>query len=104
MAAFAFDNSPFYRDLYTGAGLSRADLRDPEAFSTLPIIDRALVKEYASMIRSPEATDASARVALTGGSTGEPLMTYHDARVPLLALSWRMYRWWGIEPSDDWPT
>ncbi len=101
MAAFAFDNSPFYRDLYTGAGLSRADLRDPEAFSTLPIIDRTLVKEYASMIRSPEATDASARVALTGGSTGEPLMTYHDARVPLLALSWRMYRWWGIEPSDD---
>ena len=28
-ARFAHDHSPFYRDLYRDAGLSRADLRDP---------------------------------------------------------------------------
>ena len=29
------------------------------------------------------------------------LRTMHDARVPALALSWRMYSWWDVQPYDD---
>ena len=101
MAAFAYDHSPFYRDLYGDAGLSRADLRDPEAFSSLPVIDRSMVQENQALIRSSEATEANMRACNTAGSTGNALRTYDDARVPVRALGWRMFRWWGIAPSDD---
>lgn len=101
IAAFAMSSSPFYGDLYGGLGVRPDTLTDPEAWAALPILDRATVKEHATEMRTPEATEASARPALTGGSTGEPLATLHDARVPALALSWRMYSWWGIEPYDD---
>ncbi len=101
MAAFAFDHSPFYRDLYGDAGFTRADLRDPEAFTSLPVIDRAMVQENQQLIRSSEATEANTRACDTAGSTGQPLRTYADERVPVRALSWRMYRWWGVDPSDD---
>ena len=101
MAAFAFEHTPFYRDLYTDAGISRADLRDPEAFSALPVIDRNMVQENQALIHSSEATASNMRACNTAGSTGQPLRTYSDNRVPLRALSWRMYRWWGVDASDD---
>src|ERR1700750_308570 len=55
MALFAFDSSPFYRDLYTSAGLTREDLRDPAAFTSLPVIDRTLVKDNVEAIRTADS-------------------------------------------------
>jgi phenylacetate-CoA ligase len=100
MATFAFDHSSFYRDLYSSSGLRRDDLRDPEAFAHLPVIDRTMVKEHADSILT-HLEGVQVEPSLTGGSTGQPLRTYNDARFPLVAVIWRMYRWWGIEPSDD---
>ncbi len=101
IAHFAMVNTPFYRDHFRANGVGPETLNDPEAWATLPILDRATVKQHAAGMRTPEATAANSRPALTGGSTGEPLSTLHDARVPSLALSWRMYSWWDIEPYDD---
>lgn len=101
MACYAFDNSPFYRSLYVGVGLTRNDLRDPGVLASLPVIDRAAVKENSNQIRSTTTRPSDARLALTGGSTGEPLQTWNDARVAMLPLSWRMYGWWGTSPADD---
>ncbi len=109
LAVFAFDSSAFYRDLYTSAGLSREDLRDPAAYTSLPVIDRTLVKDNADAILTDAVKDHG-RSAMTGGSTGQPLQTFNDSRLSLIALSWRMYRWWGVEPSDNvahigrWPS
>lgn len=101
IARFAFESSRFYRELYTAAGLHHDDLRDPAALAALPVIDRSLVKENADLIRSTSVNPAHARTALTGGSTGEPLRTWNDSRVPMMPISWRMYGWWGISPADD---
>ncbi len=101
IAGYAFDNSTFYRELYTAAGIRRDDLRDSHALASLPVIDRSLVKANVDRIRSTTVKPAHARAALTGGSTGEPLRTWNDARVPMLPVSWRMYGWWGISPADD---
>lgn len=101
IATFAMSASPFYGRHYGELGVRPDSLTDPEAWAALPILDRATVKQHAAELRTPEATDANTRSALTGGSTGEPLSTLHDARVPSLALSWRMYSWWGVEPYDD---
>ena len=101
LAQYAYEESPFYRDLYSGAGFTHEDLRDPQAFDELPVIDRSMVKEHVDRIRIDRVSDVHGQAALTGGSTGEPLKTWRDLRVPLLPLSWRMYRWWGISPADD---
>lgn len=101
LAAFAMDASPFYRRVYGERGVDPRALADREAWQELPILDRATVKEHGAEFPTPEAVGANVRPAVTGGSTGEPLRTMHDARVPSLALSWRMYSWWGVRPYDD---
>lgn len=101
IAAFAMHESPYYRRTYGALDVDPGLLHDPTAWAELPILNRAAVKEFAAEFPTPEATAANVRPALTGGSTGEPLRTMHDARVPSLALSWRMYSWWGVSPYDD---
>lgn len=101
IARFAMQNVDYYRESLRSAGLKERDLQDPESWDSIPVLERSDVKENVSSFWSAEATKSSVREALTGGSTGEPLQTGNDARVPLLALSWRMYSWWGIAPWDN---
>lgn len=97
----AMHSSPFYARVYGGLGIDAGSVTDPEQWAKLPILDRATVKAHDDEFPTPEATGRNVRVALTGGSTGEPLRTMQDARTPSLALSWRMYSWWGVRPYDD---
>lgn len=101
LARFAAADSAFYRELYSGQGIDTARLELSDQWHRLPIIDRAQVKSNAGRLVSSEAGKRNTRDAKTGGSTGEPLRTKHDTRVPNLALAWRMYRWWGVDPWDD---
>lgn len=100
MVAFARTHSPFYARSFSGHG-PVGDLSDPAAWSRLPIIDRSAVKASAADFATDEATSRRTRDVKTGGSTGEPLRMQHDARVPTLALSWRMYSWWGVLPHEN---
>lgn len=98
---FAMNRSPYYARTYGALGVDPTALADADEWAKLPILDRATIKAHTDDFPTPDATPQNIRPALTGGSTGEPLRTMHDARVPALALSWRMYSWWGIQPFDD---
>lgn len=100
-ARFAFTHSPFYRELYSSHGFTADDLRDPAAFSTLPIVDKAMLRENFDSIRTDEANDRTSVVSKTGGSTGLPLHLLRDLRFPARALEWRLFDWWGVNPWDD---
>jgi phenylacetate-CoA ligase len=101
MLQWATEATSFYPEHYARAGVDIADVRGWDDWAALPIIDRTIVKENSAGFVTPEARDGSVRDAKTGGSTGQPLKTMHDARVPTLALAWRMYSWWGIQPWDN---
>lgn len=101
IAAFAERAAPFYRKLYAQHGLGQNELKQPDRWTSIPIIDRSMVKAHRSELLTAEATDKNSKDALTGGSTGEPLRVRHDKRVALLAASWRMYGWWGVKPWDN---
>lgn len=101
LARFAAEHSPFYREHFAAAGVDLSRLEDPEQWQRLPIITRQLVKANNDRFASDEADETTAREAETSGSTGEPLVVQHDARVPTLSLAWRMYRSWGVEPWDN---
>ena len=100
-ARFAFGHSPFYRDLYSAHGFTDDDLRDPAAFSSLPIVDKAMLRENFAGIRTDEADERTSVVSKTGGSTGLPLHLLRDLRFPARALEWRLFEWWGVNPWDD---
>ena len=99
--SFAMEHTGFYRRHYAAQGIKPEDLSSIESWSTIPILDRATTRENSASLHSTEASARNMRDALTGGSTGEPLRTKHDARVPTLALSWRMYGWWDVNPWDN---
>lgn len=98
---FAMDNSPYYAKTYRRLAVDPAKLSDREEWAKIPILDRATIKANSDRLPTADAVGRNARPALTGGSTGEPLRTLHDARIPTLALAWRMYSWWGVDPYDD---
>ena len=100
IARFAADSTRYYRRLFDEHGIHAARLEDPAEWERIPITERAQVKEHDADLR-PANSERFAREALTGGSTGVPLRTAHDSRVPTLALAWRMYSWWGVQPWDD---
>ena len=101
IAAFAMESSPYYRELYRSQGIRPEALTDRDEWAKLPILDRSTVKANSAHFRTAEATRRNTRNALTGGSTGEPLKTMHDTRIPAIALAWRMYSWWGVTPYDN---
>jgi len=99
--SFAMEHTEFYRPHYAAHGIKPEDLSSIESWSKIPILDRATTRENSASMHSTEALARNMRDAQTGGSTGEPLRTKHDARVPTLALSWRMYGWWEVNPWDN---
>ncbi len=101
MLRWATEATAFYPDHLTRHGIEVDDVRGWRDWESLPILDRTVVKEHAQGFRTPEARPGATRDARTGGSTGQPLRTLQDARVPSLALAWRMYSWWGVAPWDD---
>lgn len=101
IALFAAANSEFYRERYARAGIAAKDLLDPEAFASLPVIERTEVRESFERIRTAEAIDTNCERAVTGGSTGEPLRVMRDARAPHRTLGLRLHRWWGVGPGEN---
>lgn len=101
MLRWADSATAFYSQFYSDRGIDVRAIESWDDWEALPIIDRTMVKENAGDFHTPEARPGTGRNAVTGGSTGEPLRTMQDARVPTLALAWRMYSWWGIQPWEN---
>lgn len=104
IARFAFERSPFYRELYRDHGFSADDLRDPDAFSSLPFLTKEHVREHFDRIRTPEADRRTASRSISSGSTGEPLAVLSDRRAPVRAYEWRAMDWWGVAPWEHGAT
>src|SRR3954468_23638856 len=101
IARHAFEQSPFYRDLYRDAGLSADDFRDEAVLDALPFAQKAAVRENFESIPTPEATPENSSLQATGGSTGHPTKVLHDKRAMQHLLAYRLHRWWGVSPGDN---
>jgi O-antigen/teichoic acid export membrane protein/phenylacetate-coenzyme A ligase PaaK-like adenylate-forming protein len=98
---FAMSRSDFYRERCARAGIQERDLSDTEAFRSLPVLERADVREQFERICTDEATPGNFQHAVTGGTTNEPLRILRDKRMQHRTLNWRLHRWWGVEPGDN---
>jgi phenylacetate-CoA ligase len=98
---FAMAHTDYYRERYARAGIREQDLSDPDAFRSLPVLERADVRDHFEWIRSDEATPSSVHHAVTGGTTNEPLRVLRDRRASHRTLGWRLHRWWGVGPGEN---
>jgi phenylacetate-CoA ligase len=96
----AFEHVPFYKRLYTTAGIHPRDIRTPEDFISIPIITKEMIRENLEQMVAQGIDRNLLCESRTGGSTGEPLKVYHDAnnREILSAVHARILRWWGLSP------
>lgn len=97
---FAYKNSKFYRFHFDSHNFHPTQLKSEEDWQKVPCLTKELIRKNLQDILIPSASK-SVYISETGGSTGAPLKVYHDKRVPVETLSWRMYNWWNLSPACD---
>lgn len=93
-------HSPYYRDVFVAANLDANNIRSLEILSTLPFLDKKLIRENFEGIKHRHAKNLIAY--RTGGSTGEPLhLLVSKMRIAHdVAAKWRATRWWRVDMGD----
>ncbi|MCB2187622.1 MAG: phenylacetate--CoA ligase family protein [Deltaproteobacteria bacterium] len=95
IVAWGYQRSPFYRELYRGAGLEPGDIRTWDDVRRVPKVDKALLKEaqagepfpYGGLLCVPLTEVVEFRQ--TSGTTGKPIYQ---------ADAWADWEWW----SEAW--
>ncbi|TWT52650.1 Phenylacetate-coenzyme A ligase [Rubripirellula amarantea] len=90
---------PFYQRAFRDVGFEAGDLKSPDDFELLPIVEKTHLREQFDEFISSKFAGRKMPEATTGGTTGEPLRVYCDPDVAMSAISWRMLRWWGVDPT-----
>ncbi|NHI82923.1 MAG: phenylacetate--CoA ligase family protein [Candidatus Thorarchaeota archaeon] len=98
---YAYKSVPFYRRKFKAAGIIPDDVKTPDDFLKIPFLTKNDIRENLADIMAMEVDKRYFQVSTTGGSTGIPLRVYHDRRVPLHAIGWRLLARWDLAPWDD---
>ena len=77
---FAADRVPYYRKLFPEHGIDPAAIRTSVDLERLPIQEKSAVRTAPLEFRSDGTAGRQAIPITTSGSTGEPLVVYHDPR------------------------
>lgn len=100
----AFNQSPFYRLAMEDLGMTPHDIRSPEDFARLPIVDKQTINcQRETMVAQQFPRDRLIKTA-SGGSTGVPVSLYHDPGfvAAYRAVKLRNFGWAGWRPGDAW--
>lgn len=100
LVANAFQKNAFYRHLYSTAGFELRDMEQPDWFEHLPILTKNDIREHFAELITP-GCQRYMRISSTGGSTGLPVKTGYDGRIPEEVYSWRQQWWFGVHPWED---
>jgi phenylacetate-CoA ligase len=77
----AYEKVPYYRTLFRSAGLTPQDVGTLEDLKHVPMTSKEALRAAGVEGALAEGVDPSACLAtLTGGSTGKPFASYHNAR------------------------
>ena len=96
----AWDTVPFYREAWGAVGFEPGDLRTPDDWNRLPMLEKSTLQD-----RGPELMSRTAPAGLksaTSGSSGMPVgvIRSHLSWAHTHANYFRHWRWHGIQPGD----
>jgi len=99
---YAYNNIPFYNQLYKKHGLSLNEEIDFDFISRLPSIQKKDIIYSQSLMTGDTGFSLFATKKTTGGSTGEPVTIYKNPRALAAerAVTWVGYEWAGISIAD----
>lgn len=103
---YAFENTPFYHDLYSSVGFEPGDLKSEDDWNALPTITKPQVRQNfnAMLVGGEEGllVKQYGKVCNTGGSTGVPLKLIEDTRYDMPGSTvWRSRGWWLGRPRGQ---
>jgi phenylacetate-CoA ligase len=106
---YAYENSPFYRELWDAHGVHPRDIRSLEDFQArVPCIDKAMVREYRARSGDPFGgmlcvpSERLTSVSSSSGTTGDPefFAEVWDDAPPLVTAQIRDLWELGLRPGD----
>jgi phenylacetate-CoA ligase len=105
LAKYAYANVPYYRRLFDNIHLSPKDIQTYDDWKKIPLLTKEDVRNAGKDLISREYKLNDLIVSSTGGSSGIPLVVYHDheAMAKIYASFWEYHRP-GVEPQDSYAT
>jgi len=99
MISFAYENVPYYRNLFKGLGLLPKDIRTIEDLEKVPILTKDIIKEHWEEFKPVNLSSMKYYDQATGGSTGTPMQYRLSKRDRFLGGA-LLYRGWGYGGFD----
>ncbi|MBN1224890.1 MAG: hypothetical protein JXB23_16700, partial [Candidatus Aminicenantes bacterium] len=101
LVKYAYDNVPFYQNLYKKMDIHPSDIRSFKDFQALPFLTREAATENLESLVSSEKRN-EVQLTKTGGSTGEPFRFYVDRSYHWwdAALEFRSRSWYGVREGE----
>lgn len=98
----AFNNSQFYRELYSAHGVSPKDFSSLGDLKKFPTVSKQDIVESSGKIATDQARSYFVTHKTTGGSTGRAVTVTKNAKALAheRAVTWRSYEWAGISVGD----
>ena len=89
----AYRNVPYYRKLFNSLGLRPSDIRRIEDLRKLPVLTKEAVRANTEELKAENAWRYLPRPYRTTGSTGTPLVIYHDRLSNILEFATYWWHW-----------
>jgi phenylacetate-CoA ligase len=102
LVAHALETCPYYRESFRRAGVSLADLRNPDDIRWVPTVTKQEIQAHLDEMISSRYRREDLIADKTGGSTGNPLSFYYDRdRLETrIAATLRHDRWTGWDIGE----
>lgn len=102
--AFAYEHVPYYRKMYTDAGLEPGDVKTDSDWARVPILTRDALRFNYETLKADNLIPGTYQLFTTGGSSGEPSKILKDQRFAVKALKWRGAKWADLRLGQDLAT
>lgn len=90
---FAFENVPFYNQLYHSVGYKTGDISSWQDFEKLPLVSKSDIKSDLKSFTASPLSGLNAHLCHTGGSTDKPMAFYHDQATEIRENAFFEYYW-----------
>lgn len=104
MVFHAYNNVPYYRKLFNEKSLKPSDIKTVDDLSKIPILTKDIIREHGPELVSTAVSKKYRNTS--GGTTGDPLVSYKDLNTISCSLSsaYRGWSWGGYSVGDRYAT
>ena len=87
---------PYYRKVFSEAGIDPKSITGPEDLQKLPILEKEVVRTHPENLVDGTLDKTKLLIAHTSGTTGTPLELYRDIRLNSAAFAYAQARWYSV--------